>query len=75
MGILNGIYGGVGQSLGSLIGGELSRRFGIKTSFLYCAIVELIILVSFILYQALLHITDAINGNGSDLQAKYHLKL
>mmetsp|Transcript_3365 Transcript_3365/g.4736 ORF Transcript_3365/g.4736 Transcript_3365/m.4736 type:complete len:497 (-) Transcript_3365:419-1909(-) len=33
LGFLNGIYGGVGQSLGSLIGGGLSSRFGTSTAF------------------------------------------
>ncbi len=33
LGILNGVYSGLGQSIGSLIGGSLSSRLGISKAF------------------------------------------
>lgn len=52
---MNAIYGGIGQSLGSLIGGYLSKHFGIEKTFKYCAVVDFVILAVFLLYQ---RITD-----------------
>ncbi len=33
MGLLNGVYAGLGQSTGSLLGGYLSKLFGIQRTF------------------------------------------
>lgn len=51
LGILNGMYGGLGQSLGALLGGFIVKRFGIGPAFLRCAGAESIILGLFLLYQ------------------------
>lgn len=45
------MYGGLGQSLGSLIGGYLSKRYGISMTFQRCAMVDLVILGIFLVYQ------------------------
>ena len=34
LGLLNGVYGGVGQSSGAVLGGYLSQRFGIQKAFM-----------------------------------------
>jgi MFS family permease len=51
LGTLNGMYGGLGQSLGSLIGGYLSKRYGISSTFKACAAIDLVIFVLYMLYQ------------------------
>lgn len=53
MGLLNGIYGGIGQSSGSLIGGYLSRKMSISQTFKYCAAFEVVLTVIFGIYQAI----------------------
>lgn len=60
LGLLNGMYGGLGQSLGSLIGGDLSRRFGIERTFLYCAAFNMALLVAFLIYQGALHVVPTL---------------
>lgn len=52
MGLLNGIYGGLGQSIGSLIGGELVRTGGISSAFYKCAAVDGVLLAGFMVYLA-----------------------
>ena len=49
--ILNGVYGGLGQSIGSLIGGMLSKQMGLKQAFFTCGIIDSIFLILFLLYQ------------------------
>jgi predicted MFS family arabinose efflux permease len=61
LGILNGIYGGIGQSLGSLIGGELSRNFGIQKAFYYCAFADIVILACFSFYQLIVKLSSKIS--------------
>jgi hypothetical protein len=51
LGLLNGIYGGMGQSVGALIGGYLSRHHGIPQTFLICGMLELCVLALFSVYQ------------------------
>ena len=51
LGLLNGVYGGLGQSLGSLIGGDLVRKGGISSAFYQCAAVDAGLLGVFGLYQ------------------------
>ena len=77
MGLLNGVYGGIGQSLGSLIGGALSRRLGIPKSFFYCAGVDLAILVAFLGYQGAVKIAaekskviESNSANSSQIEKK-----
>ena len=51
MGLLNGVYGGIGQSLGSLLGGALSKRYGIATTFLYCGAADCVVLALYATQQ------------------------
>ena len=51
LGLLNGVYGGLGQSIGSLIGGMLSKQMGLKKAFFTCGITDLVFLVIFLIYQ------------------------
>ncbi|CAM9154136.1 unnamed protein product, partial [Hapterophycus canaliculatus] len=53
LGLLNATYGGIGQSLGSLIGGSLSMRFGTAKAFLLYAGVDACLLVAFFLFWVL----------------------
>jgi len=48
LGLLNGIYAGLGQSIGALIGGELVRTMGISAAFYRCATVDGVILLAFV---------------------------
>jgi hypothetical protein len=48
---LNGCYGGLGQSLGSLVGGSLSKRYGIPSTFLMCGLVDLAVLALFSVFR------------------------
>jgi hypothetical protein len=52
---LNGIYGGLGQSLGSLIGGEMSKNLGIQKAFYICGAVDMVILVLFAVHQMIVY--------------------
>lgn len=45
------MYAGIGQSLGSLIGGSLCKQYGISTAFQYCALLDFAMLAAFICYQ------------------------
>lgn len=49
--ILNGVYGGLGQSLGSLIGGTLQHRFGTSKAFFISAAADVVLLSLFMLYR------------------------
>ena len=51
LGILNAMYAGLGQSLGSLVGGRLSNRYGISNAFLTAAKLDAMALVGFAAYQ------------------------
>lgn len=37
LGLLSGIYTGLGPAVGSVIGGTLSKKYGIAMTFLMCA--------------------------------------
>ncbi|KAG5181377.1 major facilitator superfamily domain-containing protein [Tribonema minus] len=52
LGFLQGIYGGIGQSLGSLLGGSLSGRIGTARTFFVYAGVDTVLLVLFCIYFA-----------------------
>jgi MFS transporter, PPP family, 3-phenylpropionic acid transporter len=58
LGFLQGTYGGVGQSLGSLIGGGLSARFGTAWAFWIYAAVDVVVLTGFCFYFAALRVFD-----------------
>ncbi|CAB1111555.1 unnamed protein product [Ectocarpus sp. CCAP 1310/34] len=53
LGLLNATYGGIGQSLGSLVGGSLSMRFGTARAFLVYASVDACLLLAFFLFWGL----------------------
>ena len=50
LGFLNGIYGGLGQSTGALIGGFLSQKFGTPKTFVLSAAVDVVIVLFFTSY-------------------------
>ena len=50
LGLLNGTYGGVGQSVGSLIGGYLSRKYGIAVAFRKSAVVSFMCFTVYLIY-------------------------
>jgi MFS family permease len=47
---LNAMYGGLGQSLGSIIGGKLQQRFGTVNTFWYAASFDSIFVIFLVLY-------------------------
>lgn len=47
LGVLNGLYNGVAQTIGSIVGGYLVHSYGMKTAFRICAIINTIILGCF----------------------------
>jgi len=53
--LLNGVYAGIGQSLGALIGGVLINKYGIRNTFLKCGITDFIIIVIYKIYIACTH--------------------
>jgi hypothetical protein len=53
LGFLNGVYGGLGQSAGALIGGSLQARFGTAQTFVVAGCIDIVILSLFTLYWAL----------------------
>ena len=53
--ILNAVYGGLGQSIGSLVGGKLSAKFGIAKAFQYMASVDAAVLALFSIYHIFHH--------------------
>ena len=56
--ILNAMYGGLGQSIGSLIGGWMSSHFGISRTFLLCGAADLVCLKLFLAYNHMQHRAD-----------------
>ena len=62
LGILNAMYGGLGQSMGSLVGGILCRKVGISRTFTLCAWADATILVFFMIYQCI-YLSRQLNGN------------
>ena len=70
LGLLNGIYGGLGQSIGSLIGGELVRTMGIAVAFYRCAVVDGALLVGYLVAQAL---TDLAARSRRKMQAENNI--
>ena len=53
--LLNGVYAGIGQSLGALVGGVLINKYGIRDTFLKCGITDFIIIVFYKIYIAFAH--------------------
>jgi MFS family permease len=51
--ILNAMYGGLGQSLGAIIGGKMQHRFGTVKSFLYAAAVDFVFVCGVIVYLSI----------------------
>lgn len=51
LGLMNATYGGIGQSLGALIGGSLSSKFGTAKAFLVYAGVDGLILVAYFMFK------------------------
>jgi MFS family permease len=49
--ILNGVYGGLGQSVGALVGGAMSKKYGISKAFYICGGVDFVTLSLFVIYQ------------------------
>jgi predicted MFS family arabinose efflux permease len=47
---LNAIYGGLGQSVGAIIGGKMQHRFGTVKTFLYSAGVDLVFVCGVVAY-------------------------
>ena len=50
---LNAMYGGLGQSLGAIIGGKLQSSFGTVRTFIYSGIFDLAFVVVVIAYLSL----------------------
>lgn len=50
--ILNAMYGGLGQSIGSLLGGWMSNHFGISRTFFLCGGVDVVCLALFVVYAS-----------------------
>lgn len=50
---LNAMYGGLGQSLGAIIGGKLQHRYGTVRTFLYSAAVDMVFVGLIIVYLTL----------------------
>lgn len=50
LGFLNGMYGGLGQSTGALIGGALSHRYGTPKAFILSGCVDIVIVSLFFTY-------------------------
>ena len=44
LGVLNGLYNGVAQTIGSIVGGYLVHLYGMKKAFRICAIINTLIL-------------------------------
>ena len=51
--LLNAMYGGLGQSVGALIGGKLQHRWGTVQTFLYAGIADLCLVGLVVLYLSL----------------------
>lgn len=48
--LLSGTYNGLGQTVGSLVGGALSKKFGIQATFRLCACVDVVFSLIFASY-------------------------
>jgi succinate-acetate transporter protein len=48
--LLNAMYGGLGQSLGAIIGGKLQSKFGTSQTFIYAGIFDSCFAVLLIAY-------------------------
>jgi predicted MFS family arabinose efflux permease len=55
LGLLNGVYGGIGQSAGAVLGGYLSKRQGIGRAFVLAAQGQAVVLLLFGLYLFLIN--------------------
>jgi hypothetical protein len=53
LGLLNGVYGGIGQSAGAVLGGYLSKRQGIGRAFVLAAQGQAVVVLLFGLYLVL----------------------
>jgi len=51
--LLNAMYGGLGQSLGAIIGGKFQHLYGTRATFLGAAAVDLVIVGLIVLYLGL----------------------
>ena len=51
--ILNAMYGGLGQSLGAIIGGKMQSKMGTQLTFIYSGIADITFICAFILYKGL----------------------
>lgn len=49
---LNAMYGGLGQSLGAIIGGKLQSRFGTVRAFIYSGLFDLAFVALVVVYLA-----------------------
>jgi predicted MFS family arabinose efflux permease len=68
--ILNAMYGGLGQSLGAIIGGKMQHRFGTVNSFLYAAAVDFVFVCFVIFYLSIRK--DSSFKNPKPIVAKEH---
>lgn len=50
LGFLNGMYGGLGQSTGALMGGALASRYGTAKTFVIAGCTDIVILGSLLTY-------------------------
>lgn len=48
--LLNAMYGGLGQSMGALIGGKLQSKYGTVKTFLYSGAADLCFVVLVVMY-------------------------
>ena len=48
--LLNAMYGGLGQSLGAIIGGKMQSKYGTVKTFIYAGIIDAVFVVMLIAY-------------------------
>jgi branched-subunit amino acid ABC-type transport system permease component len=48
--LLNAMYGGLGQSLGAIIGGKMQSKYGTVKTFIYAGIFDAVFVVMLIAY-------------------------
>ena len=48
--LLNAMYGGLGQSLGAIIGGKMQSKFGTVRTFVYAGIFDACFVVMLVIY-------------------------
>ena len=51
LGLLNGMYGGLGQSVGAIIGGNMSRVLGIVRTFSIAAMFDFVLILTLITFH------------------------